>query len=151
MIRRPPRSTRTDTLFPYTTLFRSCRARLSSKSSNTGSNAVAFTPCASQQPSKSSGNSLSVTKLPSRNITRHPALLSVYATSVMTLKSERRRTLVAKRFAISSSDAKCTAGGRTTKGTHSLYMKVGRRTKKYRWVKEGDKYKRTEEQKQERQ
>src|SRR3546814_14190023 len=26
MIRRPPRSTRPDTLFPYTTLFRSCRA-----------------------------------------------------------------------------------------------------------------------------
>src|SRR3546814_12025772 len=29
MIRRPPRSTRTDTLFPYTTLFRSARARAS--------------------------------------------------------------------------------------------------------------------------
>src|SRR3546814_5205125 len=28
MIRRPPRSTRTDTLFPYTTLFRSLRANL---------------------------------------------------------------------------------------------------------------------------
>src|SRR3546814_16889524 len=28
MIRRPPRSTRTDTLFPYTTLFRSRRAGL---------------------------------------------------------------------------------------------------------------------------
>src|SRR3546814_18288282 len=27
MIRRPPRSTRTDTLFPYTTLFRSQRRR----------------------------------------------------------------------------------------------------------------------------
>src|SRR3546814_17681421 len=27
MIRRPPRSTRTDTLFPYTTLFRALRAR----------------------------------------------------------------------------------------------------------------------------
>src|SRR3546814_1410776 len=27
MIRRPPRSTRTDTLFPYTTLFRSSQAR----------------------------------------------------------------------------------------------------------------------------
>src|SRR3546814_8887479 len=27
MIRRPPRSTRTDTLFPYTTLFRSCSWR----------------------------------------------------------------------------------------------------------------------------
>src|SRR3546814_6389960 len=30
MIRRPPRSTRTDTLFPYTTLFRSKGRRLSS-------------------------------------------------------------------------------------------------------------------------
>src|SRR3546814_17428336 len=29
MIRRPPRSTRTDTLFPYTTLFRSIRGRMS--------------------------------------------------------------------------------------------------------------------------
>src|SRR3546814_9592695 len=28
MIRRPPRSTRTDTLFPYTTLFRSCHPSL---------------------------------------------------------------------------------------------------------------------------
>src|SRR3546814_4119091 len=28
MIRRPPRSTRTDTLFPYTTLFRSLAAKL---------------------------------------------------------------------------------------------------------------------------
>src|SRR3546814_3431863 len=28
MIRRPPRSTRTDTLFPYTTLFRSCTLQL---------------------------------------------------------------------------------------------------------------------------
>src|SRR3546814_8820816 len=28
MIRRPPRSTRTDTLFPYTTLFRSVRGRI---------------------------------------------------------------------------------------------------------------------------
>src|SRR3546814_7521627 len=28
MIRRPPRSTRTDTLFPYTTLFRSSAVRL---------------------------------------------------------------------------------------------------------------------------
>src|SRR3546814_3392375 len=30
MIRRPPRSTRTDTLFPYTTLFRSHPAHLNS-------------------------------------------------------------------------------------------------------------------------
>src|SRR3546814_16110264 len=31
MIRRPPRSTRTDTLFPYTTLFRSSRRRSSAQ------------------------------------------------------------------------------------------------------------------------
>src|SRR3546814_3728311 len=44
MIRRPPRSTRTDTLFPYTTLFRSCSALtpVLSCSLTTGS---ARTPC----------------------------------------------------------------------------------------------------------
>src|SRR3546814_8370548 len=31
MIRRPPRSTRTDTLFPYTTLFRSLRREIASE------------------------------------------------------------------------------------------------------------------------
>src|SRR3546814_12126384 len=34
MIRRPPRSTRTDTLFPYTTLFRSSPAIITSISSS---------------------------------------------------------------------------------------------------------------------
>src|SRR3546814_2614407 len=31
MIRRPPRSTRTDTLFPYTTLFRSLASRVNAR------------------------------------------------------------------------------------------------------------------------
>src|SRR3546814_8910970 len=34
MIRRPPRSTRTDTLFPYTTLFRSVAPRVSVNDDN---------------------------------------------------------------------------------------------------------------------
>src|SRR3546814_4114187 len=34
MIRRPPRSTRTDTLFPYTTLFRSIGAGMNVKPTN---------------------------------------------------------------------------------------------------------------------
>src|SRR3546814_6873007 len=34
MIRRPPRSTRTDTLFPYTTLFRSARPGSRLRSAN---------------------------------------------------------------------------------------------------------------------
>src|SRR3546814_4655193 len=36
MIRRPPRSTRTDTLFPYTTLFRSGTARMASRFAGQG-------------------------------------------------------------------------------------------------------------------
>src|SRR3546814_9609178 len=37
MIRRPPRSTRTDTLFPYTTLFRSRNSKVSWTQVETGS------------------------------------------------------------------------------------------------------------------
>src|SRR3546814_17720540 len=43
MIRRPPRSTRTDTLFPYTTLFRSRPAR--GRGSTTRLRARARSPC----------------------------------------------------------------------------------------------------------
>src|SRR3546814_8038439 len=42
MIRRPPRSTRTDTLFPYTTLFRSSQA--------SGATTVAETPVRRSAP-----------------------------------------------------------------------------------------------------
>src|SRR3546814_20530397 len=42
MIRRPPRSTRTDTLFPYTTLFRSVRA---DGWTRTADQAMAARPC----------------------------------------------------------------------------------------------------------
>src|SRR3546814_3719019 len=41
MIRRPPRSTRTDTLFPYTTLFRSFQA-LRQRGARAGFDAVAI-------------------------------------------------------------------------------------------------------------
>src|SRR3546814_1979302 len=44
MIRRPPRSTRTDTLFPYTTLFRSRRDR-----PPTGPRAVSTAPVLSDE------------------------------------------------------------------------------------------------------
>src|SRR3546814_17413185 len=40
MIRRPPRSTRTDTLFPYTTLCRSLRSRVEDAAKEYGSNIV---------------------------------------------------------------------------------------------------------------
>src|SRR3546814_16267958 len=44
MIRRPPRSTRTDTLFPYTTLFRSDR-KLSLPGSEDEGGSIAAHPC----------------------------------------------------------------------------------------------------------
>src|SRR3546814_19157119 len=46
MIRRPPRSTRTDTLFPYTTLFRSkgCTFRCSPSPENAANSALLISP-----------------------------------------------------------------------------------------------------------
>src|SRR3546814_2014571 len=45
MIRRPPRSTRTDTLFPYTTLFRSRRRRAHSAPISGWPVPTASSPC----------------------------------------------------------------------------------------------------------
>src|SRR3546814_13970958 len=44
MIRRPPRSTRTDTLFPYTTLFRSTRDAASGEPRHAESGFLRSTP-----------------------------------------------------------------------------------------------------------
>src|SRR3546814_11978704 len=58
MIRRPPRSTRTDTLFPYTTLFRSPDPRVAksrpraalSRNGAATREAIARAPCAAALP-----------------------------------------------------------------------------------------------------
>src|SRR3546814_16796993 len=47
MIRRPPRSTRTDTLFPYTTLFRSHRIGGIEKKAGTGN--IEYSPANHQE------------------------------------------------------------------------------------------------------
>src|SRR3546814_5565853 len=52
MIRRPPRSTRTDTLFPYTTLFRSTHTPLSCR------NTLQLVACARVTPLELSGRRL---------------------------------------------------------------------------------------------
>src|SRR3546814_13147872 len=44
MIRRPPRSTRTDTLFPYTTLFRSTTARQGGRQAEEGGRKETLSP-----------------------------------------------------------------------------------------------------------
>src|SRR3546814_4366313 len=58
MIRRPPRSTRTDTLFPYTTLFRSGAKQASLPSSNSHHSAWVRARKASARRSRSSGQAL---------------------------------------------------------------------------------------------
>src|SRR3546814_9192443 len=62
MIRRPPRSTRTDTLFPYTTLFRSKKVRPSQRitiaamlASTTPSLIADSSPCRTAAPSAFTG------------------------------------------------------------------------------------------------
>src|SRR3546814_2121553 len=50
MIRRPPRSTRTDTLFPYTTLFRSKEAPTACRHSVSGTISLPSSGCFSPFP-----------------------------------------------------------------------------------------------------
>src|SRR3546814_9136065 len=52
MIRRPPRSTRTDTLFPYTTLFRSCMEEAEAEQRLAAAPATAADPSAGLYPPK---------------------------------------------------------------------------------------------------
>src|SRR3546814_15415959 len=70
MIRRPPRSTRTDTLFPYTTLFRS--------------------PAAGRTESDDAGGRLRARELPQpqRRHRRHPHRLQDLETGVRNRRSE---------------------------------------------------------------
>src|SRR3546814_947383 len=55
MIRRPPRSTRTDTLFPYTTLFRSSSARQRAGKMPAAESARATTRASSASPQNVTG------------------------------------------------------------------------------------------------
>src|SRR3546814_16489786 len=55
MIRRPPRSTRTDTRFPYTTLFRSARAGDDQRHARTVARALIMVPISDQQEGEEAG------------------------------------------------------------------------------------------------
>src|SRR3546814_5330206 len=55
MLRRPPRSTRTDTLFPYTTLFRSRRTADQEAAARKGGPAHPSRPAAAQPPASGDG------------------------------------------------------------------------------------------------
>src|SRR3546814_2210035 len=59
MIRLPPRSTRTDTLFPYTTLFRSDRDQVMHVSMSIGEQMLMGSDCPAEYYQKPAGNSVS--------------------------------------------------------------------------------------------
>src|SRR3546814_4586769 len=83
MIRRPPRSTRTDTLFPYTTLFRSAR------SSGTAAG-QRFGPC-SGQPAFTRGCS-GESSLPKRSEEHTSELQSLMRISYAVFSLKKKKT-----------------------------------------------------------
>src|SRR3546814_5320161 len=68
MIPRPPRSTRTDTLFPYTTLFRSAPARRSRPSSTSPAGCRSAASCSrpARRTTRPPSSTLVEEKLPER-------------------------------------------------------------------------------------
>src|SRR3546814_3434814 len=72
MIRRPPRSTRTDTLFPYTTLFRSPVANVSDSMARMDSGGSELRPM--HRDGKLAGPALTVRMRPGDNLMLHKAI-----------------------------------------------------------------------------
>src|SRR3546814_2585334 len=105
MIRRPPRSTRTDTLFPYTTLFRSLvsvltftavESALSPMPSSFGAKIAAADPAASSAaphgPEKKPANRPAMPAVPSRSEEHTSELQSLMRISyaVFCLKKKKK-------------------------------------------------------------
>src|SRR3546814_4933780 len=79
MIRRPPRSTRTDTLFPYTTLFRSYRQDVQERSGTADrTSGAADEGCGQEPPIREGG----------RTARRHPRIESRAIAGSMQERSE---------------------------------------------------------------
>src|SRR3546814_8333381 len=96
MIRRPPRSTRTDTLFPYTTLFRSRSARRSlyepRRISSNQRNSVEARTKAPRQSPKRCGRSGSQERSRSEEHTSELQSLMRISYAVFCLKNKRKQT-----------------------------------------------------------
>src|SRR3546814_6172735 len=104
MIRRPPRSTRTDTLLPYTTLFRSPRstrwARKSTALKRSTSNSLMRSPSSSDRSEEHTSElqslmriSYAVFCLKKKKKTQHP-----YKTSTRHLHKQFTKTIIITRI-----------------------------------------------------
>src|SRR3546814_2888199 len=98
MIRRPPRSTRTDTLFPYTTLFRSIGTGPNTKASSDNALALGSNAAATNQNSVALGAGSTTDRDNSVRSEEHTSELqslmrSSYAVSCLKKKHISSRTL----------------------------------------------------------
>src|SRR3546814_1135243 len=102
MIRRPPRSTRTDTLFPYTTLFRSTGGRVEGPQGVAvdGAHQVAQRPAAPDHRGGKHGALLSCVRSRSRSEEHTSELQSLMRISyaVFCLKKKTKTKMINKNY-----------------------------------------------------
>src|SRR3546814_2872934 len=92
MIRRPPRSTRTDTLFPYTTLFRSGRRTGDRTKGGAGD-------CRRSQPATLKMQSLHIVTCRSEEHTSELQSLMRISYAVFCLKKKKNQTAIERKLA----------------------------------------------------
>src|SRR3546814_8636435 len=91
MIRRPPRSTRTDTLFPYTTLFRSTGSH-SRESSRRRRQRSAATPATCRSPRSSWRRIHSAAARGDRKSTRLTPVTNAHLVCRLLLEKKKRKS-----------------------------------------------------------
>src|SRR3546814_5659341 len=123
MIRRPPRSTRTDTLFPYTTLFRSCAVAL--RASEMRSSRYPITPDTSEptrMPRRSSNSPATLTSARSEEHTSELQSLMRISYAVFCLK--KQNTQSQKETEVSSRRNEDKPQQNNTQRQHQQYYKA---------------------------
>src|SRR3546814_5967094 len=93
MIRRPPRSTRTDTLFPYTTLFRSPFDKLRANGNKSDSSSPQSAPCKSARWLRSAGNWSSVVIRSEEHTSELQSLMRI-SYAVFCLKKKKKTRII---------------------------------------------------------
>src|SRR3546814_17613506 len=93
IVRRPPRSTRTDTLFPYTTLFRSTLVCRSAPSARWSRNSVCMVKCWARWPWAPYSNTARTGIRPEEHTSELQSLMrNSYAVFCLKKKKEQTQT-----------------------------------------------------------
>src|SRR3546814_8335239 len=99
MIRRPPRSTRTDTLFPYTTLFRSTTAKNSPKRKYSRKWLTMTEPCTHAALNESAAAACAVATRSEEHTSELQSLMRIsYAVFCLKKKKRKHQTLTKQKM-----------------------------------------------------